>query len=217
MRRIRVLSFDLEGTLVDNNFSRLVWEEGLPALYAEEKGISLESALKRVMEEYDKIGPERIEWYDLRYWFRRFELRADWRSLLERFKDSVGSYPEIRGVLDRLSRDHDLIIVSNTSRDFMDFQMKQLNSCFKRVFSAPTDYGSIKSPELYIRICSELGVKPQEMVHMGDHRRFDFTAPKEVGITAFFLDRSGKEQGEYVIRDLEEFELRLSELRSLTS
>jgi putative hydrolase of the HAD superfamily len=217
MRRIRVLSFDLEGTLVDNNFSRLVWEEGLPALYAEEKGMSLESALKRVMEEYDKIGPERIEWYDLRYWFRRFELRADWRSLLERFKDSVGIYPEVRDVLNRLSRDHDLIIISNTNRDFMNFQMRQLNSCFKRVFSAPTDYGSIKSPELYVRICSELGVKPQEVVHVGDHRRFDLTVPREVGITAFFLDRSGKEQGEYVIRDLEEFELRLSELSGLTS
>ena len=57
MLGIRVLSFDLEGTLVDDKFSRLVWEEGLPALYAEEKGISLESALKRVMGEYDEIVP----------------------------------------------------------------------------------------------------------------------------------------------------------------
>ena len=217
MRKIRILSFDLEGTLVDNNFSRLVWEEGLPALYAEEKGISIESALKRVMEEYDKIGPERIEWYDLRYWFRRFELRANWKSLLERFKDCVGIYPEVRGVLARLGKDYELIIVSNTSRDFIDLQTKKLNPYFRRIFSAPTDYGVLKSPELYVRICSELGVKPQEMVHVGDHRSFDFTAPREVGITAFFLDRSGKEQGNNIIHDLEEFELKVSELRDLTS
>jgi len=217
MRRIRVLSFDLEGTLVDNNFSRLVWEEGLPALYAEEKGMSLEAALKRVMEEYDKIGPERIEWYDLRYWFRRFELRADWRSLLGRFKDSVGTYPEVRSVLDRLSRDYELIIISNSSREFLVLQMEKLKPYFAQVFSAPTDYGEVKSPELYIRICSELGVKPQEMVHVGDHRRFDFTAPMEAGITAFFLDRSRKEKGNNVIHDLEEFELKLSELKALTS
>jgi putative hydrolase of the HAD superfamily len=217
MRKIRILSFDLEGTLVDNNFSRLVWEEGLPALYAEERGISLESALKRVMEEYNKIGPDRIEWYDLRYWFRRLELRADWRSLLERFKDGVGIYPEIRSVLGRLSRGYELIIVSNTSRDFMDFQIKQLNSYFRRIFSAPTDYGAVKSPELYVKICSELDVKPQEVVHVGDHRWFDFTAPREVGVTAFLLDRSRKEQGKNVIHNLEEFELKISELKDLTS
>lgn len=215
MQRIRVLSFDLEGTLVDDDFSRLVWEEGLPALYAEEKGITLESALKRVMEEYSDIGPERVEWYNLRYWFRRFDLREDWRSLLERFRDSISIYPEVRGVLDRLRRDHDMIIVSNTSRDFLDLQIKELKQYFTLIFSTPTDFGALKSPGLFAQICSELGVKPLEVVHVGDSRKFDFTAPREAGITSFLLDRSGGESGEHIVRDLEEFELRLLELRGL--
>ncbi len=196
MHRIKIVSFDLEGTLVGTDFSRLVWEEALPALYAEEKGISLKDALKQIMEEYAKIGPERIEWYDLRYWFRRFRLQADWRGLLERFKDSVETYPEVRSVLDRLSRDFKLIIISNTSRDFMDYQMRKLNACVARIFSATTDYGTVKSPELYVKICSEMGVNPQQVV---------------------LLDRSIKERGEYIIRDLEEFELRLLELCDLAS
>lgn len=215
MRRIRVLSFDLEGTLVDGDFSRLVWEEGLPALYAEEKGISLHSALKRVMEEYDEIGPERVEWYDLRYWFRRFELRGDWRSLLERFKDSISVYPEVGGVLDRLRREHEMVIVSNTSRDFLDLMMEGLRPYFKDIFSAPSDFETVKSPSLFAQICSELGAKPQEVVHVGDSRKFDLTVPREVGITSFLLDRSGTESGEHVVRDLEEFELRLLEFERL--
>lgn len=216
MRRIRVLSLDLEGTLVDDDFSRLVWEEGLPVLYADEKGITLESALKRVMKEYSEIGPERGEWYDLRYWFRRFDLRGDWRSLLERFKDSISIYPEVRGVLERLRRDYEMVIVSNTSRDFLDLMMEGLGPYFKCVFSAPSDFETIKSPGLFAQICSELGVKPQEVVHVGDSRKFDFIAPREVGITPFLLDRSGRESGEHIVRDLEEFELRLLELRGLT-
>jgi len=217
MGKVKILSFDLEGTLVGTEFSRLVWEEGLPVLYAEEKGISLESALRHIMEEYNKIGPERVEWYDLRYWFRHFKLQADWRSLLERYKDSVEVYPEVESVLNRLGQHYKLIIVTNTSRDFLPIQMKPLNPCFMRIFSAPTDYGTVKSPELYTKICTELGVKPEEVVHVGDHRRFDCTASRDIGITALLLDRAGKEQGEHIIRDLKEFEMRLLESRGLAS
>lgn len=56
MDRVRILSFDLEGTLVDTVFSRLVWEVGLPDLYAEERGIDHEAAVGRVMQEYSEIG-----------------------------------------------------------------------------------------------------------------------------------------------------------------
>jgi len=213
MSEIRVLSFDLEGTLVDLEFSRLVWEEGVPALYAEEKGLTLEEALRRVTGEYAEVGPERVEWYDLRYWFRRFGLKGDWRKLLERYKDHIRTYPEVESVLQRLSREYDLIIVSNTCRDFLDLQIRELRPYFTHIFSAPTDFGMLKSPELFTKICRELGVRPQAMVHIGDVRRFDFEAPREAGITAFLLDRSGEEDGAYTVRDLEEFEQRLLKLR----
>ena len=198
---------------MDLEFSRLVWEEGVPALYAEEKGLSLEEALRRVTEEYAEVGPERVEWYDLRYWFRRFGLKGDWRELLERYKGHIRVYPEVKSVLQRLSREYDLFIVSNTCRDFLDLQIRELRPYFTRIFSAPTDFGMLKSPELFTKICRELGVRPQAMVHIGDVRRFDFEAPREAGITAFLLDRSGEEDGAYTVRDLEEFEQRLLKLR----
>lgn len=216
MSEFRVLSFDLEGTLVDLEFSRLVWEKGVPALYAEERHLSPEEALRRVMEEYAEVGPERVEWYDLRYWFRRFGFKRDWWELLERYRGHIRTYPEVEGVLQRLSAEYDLIIVSNTCRDFLDLQIRGLRSYFTRIFSAPTDFGMLKSPELFTKICRKLGLRPQEMVHIGDVRRFDFEAPRAVGITAFLLDRSGKGDDLYIVRDLEEFEERLTELRGLS-
>jgi predicted HAD superfamily hydrolase len=37
-------------------------------------------------------------------------------------------------------------------------------------------------------------VKPQAVVHIGDHWVFDFLNPREIGITAYFLDRARTEQ-----------------------
>jgi hypothetical protein len=69
MRQIELISFDAEGTVVTPDFSQTIWHEAIPALYAQRKGLDLAQAKKCVYEEYDKIGDQRLEWYDIEYWF----------------------------------------------------------------------------------------------------------------------------------------------------
>jgi FMN phosphatase YigB (HAD superfamily) len=46
---IKLISFDLDGTLVDkNSFDKIFWEEEVPKLYAAKKGMSIEEAKKKV-------------------------------------------------------------------------------------------------------------------------------------------------------------------------
>jgi len=49
---IHVVSFDLEGTLLDMTFSEKVWNEGLPRLYAEKYRLDFSEAKKIVLKEY---------------------------------------------------------------------------------------------------------------------------------------------------------------------
>jgi len=212
MPGIRVISFDMEGTLVDHSFSNLVWEADIPRLYSEEHGVGLEEAKKIILSEYLTVGDQRPEWYDVGYWFRRLGLRGDWRDLLKRRGDSCAPYAEANGVLRRLGRRYALVVTSNTIREFLEVQLRCLDTPFARVFSAPSDFNDVKkSPEFYSRVCEELGVSPTEVAHVGDHAVYDYEAAKALGMRAFHLDRTGKVDGDDVVHDLIEFEIRLSD------
>lgn len=210
MPDIKVVSFDMEGTLVDHTFSNLIWEADMPRLYAEEHGVGLDEAKKMVLSEYTKVGDQRAEWYDVGYWFRRLGLPGDWRDLLKMREDACASYPEANGVLRRLGRRYALVVTSNTIREFLEVQLRCLDTPFARVFSAPSDFNDVKkSPEFYSRVCGELGVEPAEVAHVGDHPVYDYEAARALGMRAYHLDRSGKAIGADVVRDLVEFEVRL--------
>jgi putative hydrolase of the HAD superfamily len=53
-------------------------------------------------------------------------------------------------------------------------------------------------------VCERMNVSPAEIIHVGDHREFDFEAPQRIGIRSYFLDRTKKDTGAQVIHSLEE-------------
>jgi len=216
MPRVKVISFDLDGTLIDYGFVDSVWFEGVPRLYSVKKGVSFDDARKAVKREYDKVGKERIEWYDLHYWMRKFGLNVDEQELLKCFEHRIKTYPEVPKVLEELKqKGFRLIIVTNARREFVELELRKarMENYFERVFSSTSDFGLVKKTvNLYRRVCSILEVSPQEMIHVGDDRNFDFEVPKRLGILAFYLDRTGKYKGERVIHSLEELSKKLQRL-----
>ena len=221
MARIKVISFDLDGTLFDNRFVDSVWLEEIPRLYSVEKRVSVDVARKAVKREYDKVGMDRVEWYDLQYWIRKFGLNVEAEELLRNFEHRINTYPEVPNVLEQLKqRGFRLVVVTNAGREFVELELEKakLKDCFERVFSSTSDFGVVKKTvKLYQRVCKLLGISPREMIHVGDDRNFDFDVPRRLGILAFHLDRTGKQEGEFVIHSLEELnrELERAEVESL--
>jgi len=60
MASIKVISFDLDGTLFDTMFVDAVWLEEIPRLYSVKKRVSVVDATKIVKREYDKDRQKRI-------------------------------------------------------------------------------------------------------------------------------------------------------------
>ena len=209
---ITTISFDMNGTITQGRFVDLVWGEGVPSLYAQSRGMSLDKAKEIVFREYAKVGEQRTDWYDIRYWFKRFGLGEDWTGLLMSFRNEVAPYPEAVEVLEQMGKEYRLIVTSIASRDFMDIELAAagLDGYFSNLFSCTTDFGEVKkTPEVYARVCRALSISPGEMAHVGDHLLFDYTAPSQLGIRAFHLDRSAATDGDFVVRDLKQFMARI--------
>ncbi len=213
MVEVKVISFDLDGTLFDNMFVDSVWLEEIPRLYAIEKKAAVEDAKKIVKREYDRVGKDRLEWYDIGYWIEKFGLNVEAKELLKNFENRIRTYREVPTVLMQLrQKGFRLVVVTNAAREFVELELEKTNmkDFFERIFSSTSDFGMVKKTvKLYQRVCSILRVSPQEIIHVGDDPNFDFEVPRRLGILAFHLDRTGIQKGEFVIHNLEELNRRL--------
>ena len=202
---IRIISLDMDGTLVNSRFVDKVWMEGMPRLYAERTGLDLPAAREYVIGEYMKIGSDHLEWYDLKFWIDKFGLSIGKEELLELYEDEIEVYPEVEDVLELLSENYELVVTSNAAREFIDIELDGLQGYFREVFSATSDFREVKkSPLLYGAICAHLDARPFEVLHIGDHYSYDYESALDAGLDALFLDRRGERQGPEVIGDLRE-------------
>ena len=209
MSRIKVVSFDADGTLVTPDFSQAVWYEGVPSLYARKNGIGFQEAKAFIEKEYQVVGDQRVEWYDIRYWLKRFGLDGSHGQILEDYRHTVSCYPDVKQALSSLRKNYTLIVVSCSTREFLPYLLNGIERYFARVFSSVSDYAQIKTPEFFLEVCRQMSVSPEEMAHVGDLWEQDFIAPRDAGIRAFHLDRRGERKDGRSLRSLADLEARI--------
>jgi FMN phosphatase YigB (HAD superfamily) len=209
MRKKRLISFDLDNTLVESTYTTLVWEIGIPQLYAEKHSIDLPEAASIVKGEYERLGDSSLEWYDISYWFHYFKLQGRWQNLMEEHKDKIRPFSEVKEVVENLVQDYDLIILSNAAREFVEIEIQEahIERYFVRAFSTTSDFRDTKkTARLYRTILEIMGSMPSDAIHVGDHYEFDYLVPKGLGIEAYYLDRDAKGPNDVsTVHDLREF------------
>ncbi|MGQ9788614.1 MAG: HAD family hydrolase [Candidatus Hadarchaeaceae archaeon] len=209
---VRIISFDLDGTLVDWTFADAFWFDCMARMYSERWGLSFPEARLEIRRKYDEVGMDNLAWYNIGYWWKRFGFEGSWAELIEECRYKVRPYPDAKEALDRLHDKFKLIVITNCIRELAEVEVKEsgFERYFHRLFSATTDFGLVKKTgDFYLKILAEIGASADEVVHVGDNYAFDFLAPQEAGIRAFFLDREGKHSGDFVVRDLLEFSRRV--------
>jgi len=144
-----------------------------------------------VLKEYQKVGDQRLEGDDIKYWAHYFDLDG-YQELLEGYQGKVTYFPEALPVLSSLAKVYPLIIATGTAGEFLPYLLSEIKGCFVRIFSSVSDYRQLKTSSFYLKICQEMSILPEEIAHVGDNWHFDFTMPREVGVNAFHLNRKGQ-------------------------
>ncbi|MFH0972098.1 MAG: HAD family hydrolase [Candidatus Micrarchaeota archaeon] len=210
----KTISFDLDGTLADLNFEKAVWLEEIPRLFAEKNRLGLETAKKAVFSAYEYVGNKDAKWYDIKFWLGELGLDRDYNKILRRSSHLIRLYPDTIPALEKLRKKYRLIVISNATREFIDFKLRveHLEKYFDAVFSTTTDFKCIKGDSKgYLEVCRKMKIKPSDLIHIGDDYEFDYIAARKVGIEAYFLDRSCKGGKGKVVNNLLEFSNRVNE------
>ena len=214
---IKLISFDLDGTLVDNtNLDVVFWYEEVPKLYAQKNKIPLEKAKRIVRKEYDKVGPYNLNWYRPSFWFGKFGFNRPHGKVISDMKKCVELYSETKKVLNKLNKKYPLIVITNSSNELVKYKIhaESISEYFRYVFSAIDDFQIVKKdPRIFRTMLKIFKIKPKQMVHVGDDWDFDYLAPKKLGIRAFYLDRKKeKPKNSDIVHDLKEFAERINEI-----
>jgi putative hydrolase of the HAD superfamily len=203
----KVISFDLDGTLVHGQFGDMVWHHGIPENYSKKHGIPFEEAQRLIIEEYASIGDANLLWYDVEYWLSKFGLPISSHELLDTYVNHIEVIPHALDVIRVLQERYRLVIASNAGRIFVEKEITHagLTDYFEHVVSATSDLGMVKKEERFYRmLAANLGISIGDLVHVGDHRVFDYEVPLSLGIECYHFNPAAESNGSSVINDLRE-------------
>ncbi|HIQ03913.1 MAG TPA: HAD family hydrolase [Desulfurococcales archaeon] len=209
--KISVISLDFAGVIVSKSFIDYFWLELVPYAYSLRHSIPLSKAKSTVYEEYEKVGSNRIEWYLVDYWAKKFRIEEYIPKLLDIARSKIVVYNDAREVIPKLaSKVSNIIIATNTSIEFINLffdAYPEFKRYIKKVYSCVSHYNMPhKTREFYESIVEDLHIKPEEILHVGDDPIYDYEIPKSIGINAIIVCRSrGKVlHGRNVISSLKE-------------
>ena len=203
-KKIKMISFDVDGTMIDPEYNDLIWFKEIPELLAGKRLMSFEEARRITLKEYESLGSKNLKWYDINYWIDYFDLKKSYREILEKYETKIKIFPSVIPLLENLKKRYELIIITTMPREFLSPKIVKLEKYFKSTFSAVSDYRQLKNANLYRKISYDLKMNPFEIMHIGDSWSSDYLSAKKAGMNTVFLDQSKSKVGEDIIYDLEE-------------
>ncbi len=182
---VKIISLDMQGTLTQSTFSDYFWLEFLPKKYSEKFYCTIEKAKQNISKEFCKLGKYNILYYDDRYWAKKldFDTKKELDNFIIRPKFNNELYDFIQTI--KLPK----IIVSTTTDLFINYELDGNIKDFNRVYSCVDDFKTGgKTKDIFLKICNELHVCPNEVLHIGDSKLMDYENARKAGINAILFN-----------------------------
>ena len=126
-----------------------------------------------------------IVYYDYKYWSNYLDFNT-----LEELK-KFENQPQIDNKLYNLIKNINLpkIIISTTTNLFIEYELKENIKDFDKIYSCVDTFNTGgKTTEVFKKVCEELNVQPNEILHIGDNKTMDVDNAIEAGVNAIIYD-----------------------------
>ena len=186
----KIISFDVEGTLITTEFSYAIWYEVLPQLYAERHGIPIEHAQKIMNDEIERTITDPLpEYFEIQYWFDKYDL-GNAIPVIKNCRNRIHLYPGVPDILEYLNQHYRLVICSGTPRTALQYLIQDIEHHFFKIFSSVSDFKRLKVPGFYRDICKVLDSEPEDIVHIGDNWQYDYLNAQEAGLRSLHISHN---------------------------
>ncbi|MDZ7787989.1 MAG: HAD-IA family hydrolase [Halofilum sp. (in: g-proteobacteria)] len=200
----RAISFDLDDTLwacddvigraeeavygwLQRYCPRITAEYDLEAM----RQVRMETAAVRpdLQADLTRLRHETLAWHARRAGYDVALADAAVEVFLDE-RHRVELYPDVHPVLERLAGRFRLIALTNGNADV---HRAGIGDWFEVALSA-ADVGAPKpDPAMFEHACGTLGIRPGELLHVGDDPLRDVHAARRFGARAFWVNREGRE------------------------
>ncbi len=138
-------------------------------------------------------------------------------GFLTHYEDAWAAFPDVAATLAALGDELTLGVLSNGDPVQQEAKLRRLGLMDRmEVVLTPDTLGAFKpAPECYLRAAAKLGLRPEEVLMVGDNLLLDAVAPTRVGMHGVWLDRYRAEPSPAFTSSAEPV-ARITTLRDLT-
>ena len=102
-------------------------------------------------------------------------------------------YPETREALEAVSKNCQVVVLSNADDRFLEPVLERLDFPFAAALSSEGARCYKPNPELFLTLLRQMGLRPEEAIYVGDRQYEDVQGAGQVGMGTVWINRTGTE------------------------
>ena len=123
---IECLLIDMDGVILDNAYDNDFWQNQIPEVIADNKGIGFDDA-KRLAIQIFNYKKNTKDWYDVDYWSNMLDIDIEAQKRSEKSFSRISLYDGVIDTLNVLKNKTKMILITNAHRKTLNIKLEKYN------------------------------------------------------------------------------------------
>ena len=123
---IECLLVDMDGVILDNAYDNDFWQNQIPEVIADSKGIAFDDA-KRLAIQIFNYKKNTKDWYDVDYWSNMLNIDIEAQKRSEKSFSRISLYDGVIDTLSVLKNKTKMILITNAHRKTLNIKLEKYN------------------------------------------------------------------------------------------